>query len=180
MLPRVKETAGRIERTYAHIYQDGAFCLAIPIEERRTFFEQPSLLGFVNRLVIPYLYGYCYWKQYGRYPFDEQEHGAEGIVQHYIDTLHLANELAVFAVVCFLFEHGYRGHHSCPCGSGLRVRKCHGPVLRDLHQHHTRQTLMHDFESVFGVCFKKFEAGQLSFPKSLTTQILRILDKVKS
>ena len=180
ILPRVKETAGRIERSYPHINRDGTLCLAVPVEQRRIVFEQPSLLGFVNRLVIPYLYGYCYWKQHDKYPFNEQEHGEEGIVQHYIDTLHLADEMAVLAVVSFLFEHGYRGHHSCPCGSGLRVRNCHGPVLRDLHQHHTRQTLMHDFESVFGVFFKKFEAGQLSFPKLLRTQIRRILDKVKS
>jgi hypothetical protein len=179
MMPRARETAGRIERSYTHINQDGTLCLAVPIEERRIFFEQPSLLGFGDRLVIPYLYGYCHWKQYGRHPFDEQEHGEEGIVQYYIDTLHLADELAALAVVCFLFEHGYRGHHPCPCGSGLKVRNCHGPVLRSLHQHHTRLTLMHDFDSVFQVCFRKFQAGQLSFPMPLKSQILRILNKVR-
>jgi len=92
-----------------------------------------------------------------------------------MDTLELSDELAALAVISFLYEHGYRGHHPCPCGSGLRVRKCHGPMLRDLHQHHTRQTLMLDFEAVFGICFKKFKDGELSFPKSLKIQILRIL-----
>ena len=86
MLPRARETEDRIERSYPHINGDGTLCLAIPVEQRRIFFEQPSLIGFVNRLVIPYLYGYCYWKQHGRHPFDEQQDRHEGIVEHYVDT----------------------------------------------------------------------------------------------
>lgn len=38
--------------------------------------------------------------------------------------------------ICFLFWGGivpYRGHMLCPCGSGKRLRNCHGPaLLRDL------------------------------------------------
>jgi hypothetical protein len=180
MLPLARETAGRIERSYPHINGDGTLCLAVPVEQRRIFFEQPSLIGFVNRLVIPYLYGYCYWKQHGRHPFDEQQHGQEGIVQHYIDTLHLADELAALAVVCFLFEHGYRGHHDCPCGSGLKVRNCHGPALLDLHRHHTPQTVLHDFSAVFEICFSKLRAGKLSFPMPLRNQVLRLLGRIKN
>ncbi|MBA2491859.1 MAG: hypothetical protein H0V34_09195 [Gammaproteobacteria bacterium] len=179
MLPRVRETAGRIERSYPHINVEGTLCLAIPVEQRRIFFEQRSLLGFVNRLVIPYLYGYCHWNQCGRHPFDEEKHGAEGIVQYYIGKLHLADELAVLGVVCFLYEHGYRGHHPCPCGSGLKVRSCHASALRSLDQHHTSQTICHDFLCVFEVCFSRFQAGQFSFPRPLRNQICRILNKIK-
>jgi len=178
MLPRAREIAGTIERSYPHINGDGTLCLAVPVEQRRIFFEQPSLIGFVNRLVIPYLYGYCYWKQHGRHPFDEQQHGQKGIVQHYVDTLHLADELAALAIVSFLFEYGYRGHHACPCGSELKVRNCHGPALRDLHQHHTSQTLHHDVVSIFEICFSKFQAGQLSFPTPLRNQVLRLLGRI--
>src|SRR5688572_6676595 len=48
-LPRARETAGRIEPTYQHINSDRTLCLAVPVEQRRIFFEQPSLIGFVNR-----------------------------------------------------------------------------------------------------------------------------------
>ncbi len=57
-LPRVQETGGKIDGSYEHIYTDGTLCLAVPIEERLIFSRQPSLLGFVNNLVIPYFYGY--------------------------------------------------------------------------------------------------------------------------
>jgi len=174
-LPRVKETGGRIGTDYEHLHPGGTLCLAVPVEQRRVFFEQPTLLGFVNRLVIPYLYGYCFWKKYGRHPFDEAAHGHEGILRHYVDTLGLRDDLAALAVICFLFEHGYRGHHDCPCGSGLRVRACHGRALRVLHEHHTPQTVLDDFWAIFNICFARFQNGQLSFPQPLQIQIARIL-----
>ena len=94
-LPRVKETSGQIVANYEHRNPGGTLCLAVPVDQRRVFFEQPTLLGFVNRLVIPYLYGYCFWKKHGRHPFDEAAHGYEGILRHYVDTLSLCNDLAV-------------------------------------------------------------------------------------
>ncbi len=179
-LPRVEDVGGRIGADYGHRNPGGTLCLAVPVEQRRVFFEQPTLLGFVNRLVIPYLYGYCFWKKHGRHPFDEAAHGNEGILRHYVDTLGLRDDLAALAVICFLFEHGYRGHHECPCGSVLRVRACHGPALRALHEHHTPQTLRNDFVAISEICYTKFQNGQLSLPQPLRLQLVRLLSKFKS
>lgn len=179
MLPRVRETGGRIGTEYDHRNPSGTLCLAVPVEQHRVFFEQPTLLGFVNRLVIPYLYGYCFWKKHGRHPFDEAAHGHEGILRHYMDTLGLRDDLSALTVISFIFEHGYRGHHDCPCGSGLRVRACHGPALLALYQQHTPQTVRSDFMAVFELCFAKFQDGQLSFPQPLRLQLVRLLNKLK-
>ena len=146
-LPQVRETENKVDRDYEHINKggdnDGTLCLAVPVEQRRVFLEQPTLLGFVNKLVIPFLFGYCHWKKDGTYPFGTTEHGHEGIVQHYMDILELPNESAALAVVSFLYR-GYSGQLPCPCGSGKRARKCHGEVLRALRDQHTRDTLEHD------------------------------------
>lgn len=179
-LPEVKESSGRIGKDYEHRNADGTLCLAVPVEQRRVFLEQPTLLGFVNGLVIPYLYGHCFWRKYGYHPFDEAEHGYEGIVRHYLGLLDLSDEIAVLAVVCFLFEYGYRGHHNCPCGSGLTVRACHGSSLRALNEQHTRQTIAVDFLAVLDVCFGKYQAGELSFPVTLQRQVRRLLKKIKT
>jgi len=136
------------------------------------------MMGFVNRLVVPYLYGYCYWKKHGRHPFDEAAHGYEGIVRHYVETLGLRDDLSALAVISLLLDHGYRGHHNCPCGSGLRVRSCHGPALLALHRQHTPQTLRDDFLAVLAICFAKFENGQISIPQPMRLQIARLLKKV--
>ncbi len=178
-LPRVKETGGRIGTEYEHLNPDGTLCLAVPIEQRRVFFERSTLLGFVDRLLVPYLYGYCFWSKHSYHPFGEAAHGCEGILHHYISTLNLRDPLAGLAVICFLFEHGYRGHHDCPCGSGRKVRRCHGPALRDLHDHHTPETMRDDFLAIFSICFGEFEKGQLSFSHPLQNQLIRLLKRFK-
>lgn len=175
-LPTVKEIGGRIEAEYQHRNPSGTLCLAVPIEQRRLFLEQPTLLGFVNRLVIPYLYGYCFFKKHGQHPFDEAAHGYEGIMRHYLDTLSLRDELAVLRVISYLLEHGYRGHHECPCGSGKVVRVCHGSRLLTLYRAHNDQSLRTDFAAIFGLCFPKFESGELQFQTPLRKQLLRILE----
>ena len=176
-LPQVKEIGGRIVVDYDHRNSDGTLCLAIPFEQYRAFSEQPTLLGFVNRLVIPYLYGYCFWEKHRYHPFGEAAHGHEGILSHYVDKLGLCNDLAALSVICFLFEHGYRGHHECPCGSGLKVRTCHGPALRTFHEHHTPLTLRNDFIAIFGVCYTKFQSEQLTLPQPLRLQLARLLSR---
>ena len=176
-LPRVGETSGRIDTDYDHRHPDGTLCLAVPAEQRRVFFGEPTLLGFVNRLVIPYLYGYRFFRKYGRHPFGEAAHGYEGILGYYVDRLDLDGDLAALKVICFLFEHGYRGNHDCPCGSGRKVRACHGPALLALYKAHDEQSLRADFIVIFKACFVKFQKGQLSFPKALRKQLLRLLKK---
>ena len=174
-LPRAKEIGGRIGTEYEHLNSDGTLCLAVPVEQRLVFFEQPTLLGFVDRLLVPYFYGYCFWRKHGYHPFDEAAHGREGILHHYIDTLDLPDSLAALSVICFLFEHGYRGHHNCPCGSGLKVRLCHGPALRALHDHHTPETVRYDFLAILGIRLAELEKGHISFSGPLLNQVNRLM-----
>ena len=178
-LPRVREIGGKMDANYDHVYESGTLCLAVPIEERRVFLEQPSLLGFVNKLVIPYFYGYCHWKTYDVHPFDESEHGPQGIVRHYMDVLGLSDGLSVLAVIAFLYEHGYRGHHPCPCGSGKKVRKCHGKALRYLHKQHTQDTLKTDFLSALYICMPAIKSNGTKVPMSLLRQLSRLIDRLK-
>ena len=175
-LPRVCEVGGKMDVNYSHVYENGMLCLAVPIEERRVFLEQPSLLGFVNKLVIPYFYGYCYWKTHGVHPFDESEHGPQGIVRHYMDVLGLTDELSVLAVIAFLYEFGYRGHHPCPCRSSKKVRKCHGETLRQLHEQHTQYTLEIDFFSALHACSSTIKPNGTKVPMLLRRQVSRLVE----
>ncbi len=177
-LPTVKETGGRIGSDYDHRNPSGTLCLGVPVEQRRLILEEPTLLGFVNRLVIPYLYGFCFFKKHGRHPFSEARHGSEGIFHHYMDTLDLQDEASVLSIICFLIETGYRGHHDCPCGSGQKVRACHGSKLLVLKHTHSEQTLRADFEAILVFCISKFESGQLSLSAALRRQIGRILRRL--
>ena len=176
-LPRVRETGGRIRADYEHLFDDGTLCLGVRIEQRRVVAEGPTLLEFVDRLLVPYLYGYCFWRTHGRHPFGEAAHGPEGILNHYLAVLQVNNPLVALAAIRLLYKHGYRNGRSCPCGSGRQVRTCHGTALRDLHDLHTPETLHSDFRAVFEACYERFRRGQLSFPRSMRRQILRLLKK---
>ena len=176
-LPWVLETGGRISSDYEHVYEDGKLCLAVPIEERLTFERMPSLLGFVNYLLVPYCYGYCYWERYGVHPFGEREHGGAGIVRFYIDWLDLPGEVEALKVALYLVQHRYRGHHDCPCGSGAKLRDCHGPALLELDRHHTAETARLDLVAILAHCVDRADDGELEFHGQLRQRILRQLKK---
>ena len=160
-LPIARETGRAIKDSYEHAYPSGELCLCVPIKERLIFHEAPNLLGFVNNLVIPFLYGYRYWEKHRVHPFGEQHHGSAGIVQYYVDAFDLQRESEAVEIICFLSKYGYDGHRQCPCGSGLLVKKCHGKRLREFHHHHTEQTLQHDLGAITQYCQAKPQSAPL-------------------
>ncbi len=151
-LPIARETGGSIKE-YEHVNPDRTLCLCVPIKARIIFHNEPTLLGFVNRLLVPFLYGYRYWEKHDVHPFGEQKHGSAGIVQFYMDAFDLRCEKEAVEVIRFLSEYGYDGHRLCPCGSGRLVKCCHGKTLRELHHRHTPQTLRHDLAQISQQCW---------------------------
>ena len=143
-LPMVFEVSQKIEPEYEHINSDRSFCLAVPMEERRFFLKEPTLLGFVNNLVVPYLYSYCYWKKHGTYPFGEASHGKTGVEQFYENLFRSQVDSVMIRGLYKIFKNGYRGHEHCPCGSGKVIRKCHKEELFDLAQPAKRNALLKD------------------------------------
>jgi len=143
-LPHVIEVDGKVEKTFSHLNEDKTLCLAVPMEVRRIFQDTPSLLGFVEKLVIPYLYGYCYWKKHGIMPFGEASHGNAGVLEYYRELFNPVNDLALLKGLYGIYKHGYRGHHSCPCGSGAIIRKCHKDTVLWLTNRSNKTELMHD------------------------------------
>src|SRR5579863_394607 len=79
-VPAVRETAGRIPPEF-HKLTDGALCLGSHTRIRLLMGKDSSLLRFVEKCVIPYLYGRSHFEQYATMPFGELEHGAKGIRQ---------------------------------------------------------------------------------------------------
>ena len=148
-LPKVKETGGKISKSYPHIYEgDETLCSAFPLEEYLIFREQPSLLGFVEKLVVPYFFSYLYWEKYGKFPFGERKHDVKGVMDCYLEILRLPNELSVLKCLDHILRRGYSGKHECPCGSGVKIHKCH-PELRILCETGIKLRLKQDY---FDLC----------------------------
>ncbi|HPM38249.1 MAG TPA: SEC-C domain-containing protein [candidate division Zixibacteria bacterium] len=130
-IPSVFETGGRISEDH-HKYDDGSLCLGVPLDLRRRFAANLTLLRFVEEAVVPYLYAYSYVEQRGEMPFGEWSHGLRGILDFYRSEFSTEDDLIVLGLLRILADDDYRGHQPCPCGSGHRLRNCHGHKLREL------------------------------------------------
>ncbi|HSA05760.1 MAG TPA: SEC-C metal-binding domain-containing protein [Candidatus Gastranaerophilales bacterium] len=130
-LPVVKETGGRIPLSMDnHIYTSiGKFCLGANFEVQDKFKKQPTLFGFIKNLVVPFLYSFCHKQKFGEMPYGELAHGTEGIFQYYKEKFQVESDDEVIKLLGFLAFTKFRGHHDCPCGSGKRLRNCHGDIL---------------------------------------------------
>lgn len=120
----------RIEK-FHHKFTDGSLCLGIPMEitlylKRNNF----DLVLFFKNYIDTYLYGFLYYEQYSIMPFGERSHGYQGYIEYFRDIFGLSNENGLTNFLNYLSNNlEYKGHHNCPCGSGLKVRNCHKDVL---------------------------------------------------
>ena len=142
-VPGVLETGGRTPGDF-HKLADGSLCLGAPLEVQVSFAQNPTLLGFVERQVIPYLFSHAWWERSGKMPFGERAHGTAGILQSYQEQLGTNDVVTVLNLLRILADDSYHGHTLCPCGSGSKLRHCHGQTLLRLKEHRSRQRFLLD------------------------------------
>jgi hypothetical protein len=124
-VPAVRETAGRIPLAY-HTLADGTLCLGSPTRLRLIASESRFLTRFVERCVIPYLYGRSYFEKHGVMPFGELAHGDEGIRQDLVAIFGVQgrgdpDEFVRLAAM----RRREANKQPCPCGDGRRLGRCH-------------------------------------------------------
>ena len=121
----VRETAGRIPSTY-HTLTNGSLCLGSRIRVRLIASASPSVLRFVERCVVPYLYGHSYFVKHGVMPFGELEHGEQGTLQDLGSLFGTTDRMqgAEFARLVTM-KRRRANKHPCACGSRLRLGQCH-------------------------------------------------------
>lgn len=128
--PRVRELSNCIDEYYPHQYTNGQFCLASDLELRMFFSQDTDICSFIEKYVIPYLYTYRFYEEYGVYPYGERSHGTMGNLEYLKDLFQVDDWKQVLDIMLFVVQSSYRGHLLCPCGSGKRIRKCHGEILK--------------------------------------------------
>lgn len=133
-IPSVRETASRIPKDF-HKLQNGDLCLGSPTRLRLILAQTPSLLSFIERCVIPYLYGYSIVEAGGSLPFGELSHGPQGLRDDLSALLGIKDEGKLLGFVCLISMKKRQANKlPCPCGSFLRVGRCHNRrlnLLRD-------------------------------------------------
>lgn len=142
--PTLFETGGRLPDDY-HMYKEGFRCLGAPLAVKKKFFQNKTILGFVNDNVVPYLYSFCYKQKHGEMPYGELSHLALGIIEYYQEEFHIDDTMSILGLLRILAENDYRGHLPCPCGSNIKLRQCHGDKLRELNKYQTPEGFLLDY-----------------------------------
>lgn len=128
-LPAVTEIGGRIPRDgnyHVNPDPDNTLCLGSPLRLLREIAVNPTLLGFTERCLVPYLYAVsCKLKDGRAFAFGELSHGYEGIVEEegpYFGVHDRRMLYAVFRMLCI--KKRIANKHECPCGCGKRLGRC--------------------------------------------------------
>ena len=159
--PFVFEPEGKIPKDFGHFMAAGNFCLGAPVEVRRRFAEHKNLLRFIEYQVIPYLFSYSYERDHGKLPFGDLRHGTQGLLQYYTDFFGTYPVEAMKLLKC-LADDFAPPLMACPCGSGSKLRDCHGPKLTELRPHLPPR----QFEKELRDMIKLLQAAGVRFPES--------------
>lgn len=126
---RVFDRGNRVPKDY-HRIKEEAFCLSSPMRVDLFLRRGPSLLGFFERFVDPYLYRFSYIEKFKANPWPELEHGTPGILQDYSRLLGADSSEECVGLLHRLGERKrVANKRPCPCASGLRLGRCCGKGL---------------------------------------------------
>lgn len=126
-IPTVTETVRKIPRDGKHhVNPDGSLCMGAPLRLLQKIYEKPTLVGFSENCLVPYLYGVSYKLQTGEeFPFGELAHGDQGILDDYMILFGLKTKDQVKQTLKLLgTKERIANKNSCPCNCGKRLGKC--------------------------------------------------------
>lgn len=125
--PLVRETGGKVpkEADFHVNERSDSLCLGSPLAIAIRLKQKPSLTGFAETCLVPYLYGMSYRLKHGEFPFGELAHGLPGEWDDYGRLLGLKSREQILAAFALLgMKKRIANKRPCPCGCGNRLGRC--------------------------------------------------------
>ncbi len=133
-LPVVHETGDRIPTDF-HKLEGNALCLGSPFRLWLLTKQDPSLLNFIERVLVPYLYGYSLREAGEALPFGELRHGTPGLVDDLGEMLGTSDSTVAAAYLQVVRQKKrIANKRPCPCGSEVRLGRCHNRKVNALRE----------------------------------------------
>ena len=126
-IPIVKEIGRKIPRDGKyHVNSDNTLCLGSPLRLMQKISAKPSLVGFSEKCLVPFLYAVSNKLQNnGRFVFSELAHGKPGIIFDYLELFRLKKREQVINALRLLgVKRRIANKKPCPCECGWRLGKC--------------------------------------------------------
>ena len=126
-IPEVREIGNKIPKDEKHhINPNGSLCLGSPLRLLTKLNKNPTMCGFAEGCLVPYLYSMSYKRTYGgKLIFNELEHGEAGIISDYMKMLGISSEENVLYAIDLLGQKKrIANKKACPCGCEKRLGVC--------------------------------------------------------
>lgn len=126
-VPAVHELGGKISPVIEyHVNHDGSLCLGSPLRLLRKIAAKPTLVGFAENCIVPYLYATSHKRIFGGpFVFGELEHYSPGAFADYRELFGVATVAQAEAAWRLLqLKEREAKDLPCPCGCGLKVGLC--------------------------------------------------------
>ncbi|MGB4107841.1 MAG: hypothetical protein WBK55_08605 [Alphaproteobacteria bacterium] len=132
-LPEVQETAARIPRIQdRHINPiDNTACVCIP-DEWFLQRKDESFSTFLQGPVYNFFLSQKHFEIHKTWPFGDRRHGNDGLLDFYREQFGTQDRTTITEYIRCLSQEKIKGHWNCPCGSGKRIRNCHGDKIHAL------------------------------------------------
>jgi len=126
-IPEVKVVENKIpDDGKYHVNSDGTLCLGSRLRLLFKISSKPTLSGFAELCLVPYLYAVSYKRKFGgEFLFCELLHGISGELLDYVDLFGLKEPDQARSVLCLIaMKKRLANKHSCPCGCGRLLGNC--------------------------------------------------------
>jgi len=127
-VPLVTETGGRIPKEAdSHVNPaDGTLCLGSPLRLLRLLAEQPSMIGFADKCLVPYLFAQSQrLSGGGSFAFGELAHGLPGMLDDYVAMFGVKDvRQAVETLRMLGMKKRLANKQLCPCGCRKKLGQC--------------------------------------------------------
>lgn len=125
--PTVFEIGRRIPRNEDHhVNPDGSLCLGARLRLLYELYQQPTVVGFADRCILPYLFNISHKLRFGGVlPLGELSHGIPGELEDCVDLMQLKNIQQVrIAVQRLALREKDANKLPCPCGCERLLGRC--------------------------------------------------------
>lgn len=141
---------GNIDR---HIMHNGHACLGVQAEIGMRWSQCPTIIDFLENLIAPFLAWQAYYDVHQEPPpWGQRSHFAKGILEFYAELFGMQPDASVVNFIRLLARKNRpKGHESCPCHSGKRLRNCHRDLLYKTRESVAWQDAAHDLQVLRGL-----------------------------
>jgi len=134
--PRAYDAADRFpHEANRHFYPDGRCCLWLPPETRWKAEDSEGLCHFLEEIAVFFDRQLIYDAEgKGIWPGEQRSHYTAGYIEYIQELLNGDKHLLDALAPTFANRSGTGRNSPCPCGSGIKYKKCHLHIVEDISQ----------------------------------------------